>query len=243
MLQTLLSLPRPLFLDECTLPTSLRISVLGPHPDDFDVIAVTLRLFHAADNRISAAVLSGGASGVEDGYCPSPTEKRKAEIRWLEQRESCRLFGLADDALEFLPLMEDAEGEPDNTAANTEVLLEYLIRIAPDMVFLPHGNDEKPGHRNVYALLRSVVERLRPQPVVFLNRDPKTISFRMDACTRFGDEDAQWKSQLLRCHDSQQQRNLNTRGHGFDLRVLEHDRRNAALCGSANYAEVFEIES
>jgi len=36
--------------------------------------------------------------------------------------------------------------------------------------------------------------------------------------------------------------NLNTRGNGFDERILEHDRRNAAECGGAPYAEAFEIE-
>jgi hypothetical protein len=76
----------------------------------------------------------------------------------------------------------------------------------------------------------------------FLNRDPKTLSCRVDACTRYGEEDARWKARPLRCHDSQQQRNLNTRGRRFDERILEHDRRNAAECGGAPNAEVFEIE-
>ena len=104
MLNSLLSLPRPLLLDDCPLPGGLRIAVLGPHPDDFDAIAVTLRLFRDAGNRISVAVLSGGASGVEDGYCELPTDERKVELRRLEQRASCGMFGLPDDALEFLPL-------------------------------------------------------------------------------------------------------------------------------------------
>ena len=243
ILKNLLSLARPILLDECPLPTGIRLAVLGPHPDDFDAIAVTLRHFRDAGNEISVAVLSGGASGVEDGYGETPTDGCKAEVRRAEQRASCRMFGLADDALDFLPLSEDAEGEPDNPPANAEILVNHLARIRPDIVFLPHGNDQKPGHRNIYALLQQVAAR-HPSPLVaFLNRDPKTISCRLDAVTLYGEDDARWKARLLRCHDSQQQRNLNTRGYGFDERILEHDRRNAAECGGATYAEAFEIQT
>ncbi|MEI8312138.1 MAG: hypothetical protein WCH98_15410 [Verrucomicrobiota bacterium] len=35
----------------------------------------------------------------------------------------------------------------------------HLARIGPDIVFLPHGNDQKPGHRNVYALLQQAAAR------------------------------------------------------------------------------------
>ena len=79
--------------------------------------------------------------------------------------------------------------------------------------------------------------------VAFFNRDPKTISLRMDIYTAFGEEDAQWKAQLLRFHDSQQQRNLNMRGHGFDKRILDTNRQIAReLELQAPYAEAFEVE-
>jgi len=229
-------------LDADPLPAGLHVAVLGPHPDDFDAIAVTLRRFRETGNTISVAVLSDGASGVEDCYCVPPSDERKTEIRQMEQRASCRIFGLPDSALEFLPLSIDAAGEPANTPANAEIIGDHLVRIGPDIVFLPHGNDQKPGHRNVYALFQQAAARYSAPMVAFLNRDPKTLSCRVDACTRYGEEDARWKARLLRCHDSQQQRNLNTRGHGFDERILEHDRRNAAEYGGAPYAEAFQIE-
>ena len=54
---------------------------------------------------------------------------------------------------------------------------------------------------------------------------------------------ARWKAALLRCHDSQQQRNLNTRGRGFDERILDHERAGATRLGCAEpYAEIFEVE-
>ena len=38
--------------------------VLAPHPDDFDVVAVTLRHFADDGARTLLEVISGGASGV-----------------------------------------------------------------------------------------------------------------------------------------------------------------------------------
>jgi len=63
-----------------------------------------------------------------------------------------------------------------------------------------------------------------------------------DIFTRFGEEDARWKAGLLRCHQSQHQRNLNTRGFGLDERILRVNRDAAALLpGRQPYAEAFEI--
>ena len=48
---------------------------------------------------------------------------------------------------------------------------------------------------------------------------------------------------MLRHHRSQQERNLRTRGHGFDARVLEVNREAARELGAAlPYAEVFELK-
>ncbi|MBP1768990.1 MAG: hypothetical protein H6P98_3105, partial [Candidatus Aminicenantes bacterium] len=69
------------------------MAVLAPHPDDFDAAGVTLRLFQRNGNRVSLAVLTSGASGVEDGFCSPPARAEKARIRENEQRASCRFFG------------------------------------------------------------------------------------------------------------------------------------------------------
>ena len=75
-----------------------------------------------------------------------------------------------------------------------------------------------------------------------LNQDAKTQAMRSDLCTPFDAETASWKAQLLRHHRSQQQRNLRTRGSGFDERVLQLNRNAAADLGlAAPYAEVFEL--
>lgn len=67
---------------------------------------------------------------------------------------------------------------------------------------------------------------------------------RPDLYTYFGEEEAAWKAQLLRFHRSQQERNLKTRGQGFDQRVLEVNRQAVAEAGGPlPYAEVFELQA
>lgn len=66
---------------------------------------------------------------------------------------------------------------------------------------------------------------------------------RHDVYTVFGEKDAEWKSQLIQFHESQQQRNLNTRNHGLDERVLRVNREIAQdNLQMHTYAEAFEIE-
>ena len=109
---------------------------------------------------------------------------------------------------------------------------------------MPHGNDSNAGHRAMFALFGEAARRLSPPPLALLNRDPKTLGMRMDFYMPFGPEEAEWKAALLRCHDSQQQRNLNTRGHGFDARILECNRCIAReLSLDAPYAEAFEVDA
>ncbi|QJW85582.1 hypothetical protein HK414_26830 [Ramlibacter terrae] len=65
---------------------------------------------------------------------------------------------------------------------------------------------------------------------------------RVDLYFAFGEGEAAWKARLLRCHRSQQARNLRTRGTGFDARVLEVNRQAAQSLGLAEpYAETFEL--
>lgn len=77
-----------------------------------------------------------------------------------------------------------------------------------------------------------------------LNRDPKTIAMREDVYVLFGEEDAVWKRALLRHHESQQRRNMRTRGIGFDERILAGNARIAsAAARDGLFAEAFELRS
>ncbi|MFQ5990694.1 MAG: PIG-L deacetylase family protein, partial [Candidatus Methylomirabilales bacterium] len=101
----------PVFLHSIQVPQERVILVLAPHPDDFDEIGITMRFFRDNGNSIYVAVLSSGASGVEDGFCSPPTRQVKGEVREQEQRASCQFFGLPESHLTFLRLEEDDAGD------------------------------------------------------------------------------------------------------------------------------------
>jgi LmbE family N-acetylglucosaminyl deacetylase len=234
---------RPFDLTKALWRSPLTVVVLAPHPDDFDAIGATLRFFHQRGDAIHLAVLTTGASGVEDGFQDAYDDAAKAALREDEQRASCRFFGLLPERLHFLRLAPDDDGNPRLDDANHARIRDFLLPRQPDLVFMPHGNDSNVTHQRTYALFRTVAMKEKLQTRAILNKDAKTIAMRIDAWTPFDDQTAAWKAELLRFHRSQQQRNLNTRGHGFDERVLAICRQSAQeLQINENYAEVFELE-
>ena len=235
---------RILSLEDLPWLCQMRILVLAPHPDDFDAIAITLRFFRERGDMIRLCVLSSSANGVEDSFAGQPSASVKAAIRESEQQASCRLFGLPDEALTFLRLPEDEAGDPRDDVANCATVRDHVRALVPELLFLPHGNDPNPGHRFAFQMLRRLAAESEFPFMAFLNRDPKTLHMRSDLYSFFGEEGARWKAGLLRCHRSQQQRNLNTRGYGFDERILRVNRQAAAeIPGKDGYAEVFEVRS
>jgi len=224
------------------IPAGQKVLLLGPHPDDFDEVGVTLRLLMEQGHTIGAAVTRTG-SGVEDSYSPQATRSRKAAIREDEQRASCRFFGLPDERLSFLDLDEDDDQNPTESAYNEAILHEVIARCRPNLVFLPHGRDTNKGHQRFHAMFRRIAAANDRPVAAFLFRDPKTTGMTVDFYTEFTEGDARWKAQLLRFHDTQHQRNLNTRGHGIDDRILDVNKAIAKeLRLDAPYAEAFEVE-
>jgi len=225
-------------------PHRTRLLVLGPHPDDFDAIAVTLRCLTTGGNPLAAGIVRTG-SGVLDTYASDLTWGKKADIREREQRNSMRFFGLPDNAVTFFSLdNDDGEGQLRETPANLATLTAFVTERKPDILFIPHGNDTNSAHRALYAMVRKLVGGLDQPPILFLVRDPKTVAMRTDLYMPFDEKQAAWKAQLLRFHDTQHQRNLTTRGSGFDERILEGNRQIAReLTLDAPYAEAFEVET
>lgn len=241
ILKKLLSGSHPVALSSCPIPRDMRLLVLAPHPDDFDEIGVSLRIFRDNGNPIFVSVLSSGASGVEDGFCTPSDPETKARIREGEQLRSCRFFGLPDDHLEFLRLSEDFDGHILESPENYQRISQCVQRIRPALVFLPHGNDTNADHQLTYSLFKRIALEAEFSLEALLNRDPKTIRMRYDFFTAFGPSEAEWKTALLRFHTSQMERNLNTRGIGFDERILSVNQEIARDCpGKKEFAEVFE---
>lgn len=224
-------------------PPHLTVAVLAPHPDDFDAIGVTLRFFHERGDRVRLAVLTGGASGVEDGFAGARDDVQKAALREIEQADSCRFFGLPDDCLQFLRLAPDEHGNPLLDEHNHALVRDFLLAHQPDIVCMPHGNDSNVTHQRTYQLFRAIAVAEKLRVWALLNQDAKTIAMHRELYVPFEADVAGWKAELLRFHRSQHARNLNTRGHGFDERVLQVNRQAARdLEIEAEYAEVFELE-
>lgn len=233
---------RPCSLHEHPVDTSSRLLVLAPHPDDFDTIGVTLKFLFSNGNPLEVAVACTG-SGVEDTYRPGLTVETMARLREQEQRDSARFFGLPEDCLTFLPLENDASDQMVENERNLSLLESVVIQKAPDIIFLPHGNDTNSAHRAMYAMVRQIALRAQRPIALLLIRDPKNISMRTDLYFPFGEDEAAWKGELLRFHDTQHQRNLNSRGYGFDKRILDLNQQSAKELGlNPSYAEVFECE-
>jgi LmbE family N-acetylglucosaminyl deacetylase len=240
--QAVLQAKRPFSIRSIRFPQPVRVLSLGPHSDDFDTVGVTLRLFHEGGNPVYAGVVRT-VSGVDDSSCISCTPEEKSALREEEQRRSCRYFGLPDHHLTFLDLEQDEKGRTPHTPANQKTLGDFILSCKPDLVFLPHGNDTNETHRVVYHMFRCIAAASANPMMAFLNEDPKTIDMRVDAYTDFGESEARWKGRLLRCHDSQHQRNIKSRNHGFDERILRVNRRTARkLAIPRGYAEAFEIQ-
>jgi LmbE family N-acetylglucosaminyl deacetylase len=225
-----------------SIPKHLRVLLLAPHPDDFDAVGVTLKFLATNGNPLQVGVALTG-SGVEDAYRPGLSLAGKTQLREREQRNSLRFFGLPEECMTFLRLANDAADQLTDSEANRDVLDAFVRARAPELVILPHGNDTNSAHRALYALVRRIAGGLGRPLILWLCRDPKTIAMRYDEYLAFGEEEAAWKAALLRFHDSQQQRNLNTRGYGFDRRLLDVNRASACELGIREpYAEVFERE-
>jgi LmbE family N-acetylglucosaminyl deacetylase len=235
--------PHPVILHELKIPSSLNVVLLAPHPDDFDAISVTMRALHENENTISLAVLTTGVSGVEDTYAAKLGSYDKATIREEEQKASIQFFGLPPEQITFLRLENDETKHMAITENNFVRIKEFWDKLAPDLVFLPHGNDTNTDHQRTYAMFKKILEAETKPVVAFLNKDPKTIGIRNDVITTFGEAEAAWKGELLRLHKSQHERNLRTRNHGFDERILNVNRKDAEELGLQDgYAEIFELE-
>lgn len=236
---------RPTSLRELVFPRPLNILVVAPHPDDFDAIGLALHHLHGQGHHLQVAVLTSGASGVDDGFAGASDDSAKAALREAEQRESCAFFGLPPQRLHFLRLWEgpDKDWPADAQGLGALARLEAWMADRPaDLVFMPHGNDSNRTHRRTYEAVCTLAARQASRAWACLNQDAKTLQMRVDLYFEFGEAQAAWKGQLLRFHRSQQARNLRMRGAGFDARVLQVNRQAAEALGTPlPYAEAFQL--
>lgn len=233
----------PANLKTLAWPASAKVLIIAPHPDDFDAIAVTLDFFRSQHFTLHLLVMSGGSKGVEDRFLDSADWLLKAATREQEQLASIRLFGLEDNQVEFLRLAEAEDGELSDSSENQQQLNEAILSQDADIWCLPYGKDTNSGHQRTYSMVQSLKALVSKTTLILYNRDAKTTEFNTHLYCSFPLAQAEWKSTLLRCHQSQQSRNLNLRGYGFDQRVLGFNQQQAQdLPSQEAFVETFQWE-
>jgi LmbE family N-acetylglucosaminyl deacetylase len=230
-------------LTDLPVSPAARILFLAPHPDDFDSVAITLKRFLDNGNAIHLVVLTGGAAGVLDSFVTPPTDERKVQVREHEQKEALRFFGLPLANVVFLHRAIANDGELLVDDACRVAVAEILQNFDPDIVFVPHQEDTNNGHRRACALFREIASGTTKPLWALYHKDPKTIRIRIGVYTPFNGVEAEWKRDLLRHHRSQHTRNLQTRGSGFDDRILNVNESLATELGAEEgFAEGFQTE-
>lgn len=214
---------------------------MGPHPDDFDAIGVTVRRLMDAGAVVHLAVMTTGANGVDAADYPDLDRQARAALREAEQAASCASFGLPTAHVRFLRLDDRPEGELVVDDASTRRVHQVLAEWDPGLVILPHPDDTNRAHQRTFTLVEAALQATGRPAQRLLNRDPKTRGMRTDVLVPFGDAEAAWKRRLLRHHQSQQRRNLRTRGHGLDDRILGLNAELARQAGLPGFAEAFEL--
>ena len=221
------------------------VLVLCPHPDDFDVAAVTLKQLHQAGSDIRVAI-APTFSGILDSFYDVPTSNlEKIKTRNQEQRNSIKFFGLDDSKVEFFPndCDLDGNGEWKYSESNRALVGEYLLKHSPDAIFIPHPNDANPAHSAMYKILSECLTKTPLTVDIFKQMDPKTVSLKIDQFVEITPKDAEWKTALFNHHKTQDHRNKTTRGISLAERILASNKAIAETHNlSCAMAEAFEIE-
>jgi len=190
-----------------------------------------MRRLQAGGATIHVAVDRSG-SGIDDSYCLPPTLEVKAAIR-EESSGAVVAFSACRRPPDFLRLEEDDEAQLIDSPRNADLLRALLASLRPVWSSCRTATTRTPvtsGWRPCFAA--SLRKRDTPSQRFSIEIEDHQPADGHLHCVR--EEDAQWKAQLLRFHDSQHQRNLHARGHGFDERILDTNRQIAQdlACGA-----------
>lgn len=219
--------------------------MLCPHPDDFDVAAVTLKSFEQRGSEIYVAVAPTSSGVLDSFYDAEASSMDRIITREGEQRESMLFFGLQESNFEFLPrdCDLDSNGELTPSDANQALIGEVILKQQPDAIFIPHPNDSNPAHSAMYAMVKEVLLKNHFEVALFKQMDPKTADLRIDSYTPMSAEDVAWKAELFAHHRTQDHRNRESRGVTLADRMQASNTAIARTHGlPCKAAEAFEIE-
>lgn len=201
----------------------MNVLVVAPHPDDESIgCGGTVRLRHAAGDRIEVAFLTSGELGLEE----LPPDEARA-VREREAETAAALLGIADVAFFRHPDWFLADVVP----AATRDLCDLVERTAPDRVLFPHDAEWHPDHAAAATITRAMGDTAgrELELVAYEVWTPMSEFDEVEDVSRVMDE----KLAAVRAYASQLGK------FRYDDGVEGLNRFRGALAGHCAYAEVF----
>jgi LmbE family N-acetylglucosaminyl deacetylase len=203
----------------------MNILIIAPHPDD-EVIGCggAIRLRVERGERVSALYLTSGELGLKH----LPREKAW-KIRETEARKAAKILGLTK--LHFLRQPDWMLS--DHAAATAKRVRAALEESTPDVIYLPHPNDDHPDHRATLPILRAALKhcrRLNPELLAYEVWTPlNTHDVTLDISRVMPR-----KMRALKAHRSQ------LGEFDYVRAVTGLNQFRGALAGKCRFAEVFQ---
>jgi N-acetylglucosamine malate deacetylase 1 len=135
---------------------SLRLLILGAHPDDADYAAGgTAALYRAAGHAVHMVSLTNGDAGHHQKAGPDLAGRRKAEAA-----ASGNVIGAVYEVL------DNHDGELLPTLDNRRHVIRLIRSFRPDLVLTHRPNDYHPDHRYTSQLVQDAAYMVTVPPVV-----------------------------------------------------------------------------
>jgi LmbE family N-acetylglucosaminyl deacetylase len=189
------------------MDASLRVLVIGAHPDDADICCGGLALKYSSQGHIVKFVsCTNGATG---HFNIGGIEL--ARRRYAEAQESATIANLSE-----YQILDWHTGELEPTVVNRKVIIKIIRDFKPDLIITHRPNDYHPDHRYTSQLVQDAsyiitVPNMLPltdivtkTPVICYVYDEfqKPYPFRPDVVVSI-DDVIDKKISMLHCHESQ----------------------------------------
>jgi len=218
-------------LNKVTLepPTSGKILVIAPHPDD-ELIGLggTLRLHILNKDIVKVIYITDGSTGFPKSYRPTHREKQEmADKRELEAREGMEVIGVSD--LTFLEYKDDKFSINDNIL---KYMIQLLNNMQPDIIYIPYFFDTNRDHQQTLNIMMKTLEqsKLSTKIAMYEVWEPLTANFIVGI-----DKVASTKEEALKVHKSQ----LNSINYLYSAMGMSAFR--GAINEAGDYAEAFLV--
>ena len=204
----------------------MNVVVIAPHPDDEAIGCGGAVSVHVANgDRVVAVFLTSGEQGLK-----TMSKETAWAIREREAQAAGRILGLSE--IVFFRLPDWLVG--DHLAKAASLLKPLLQSECPEMIYLPHENDQHPDHQTCIRIVKRALSfestqtmpKLRCYEVWTPLQLPEQVLDISAVMPR--------KLRALRAHRSQMD------GFDYIAAVKGLNQYRGALNGRCRYAEVFE---